>query len=471
MGRSRPKQRMKGRPGMVNPDSIPTSILDAGLDGNVSPQEVFGGQQAEPEAVGKKKRLQGRELKLDEPEPWDRPVDGADVLAETLGAVRLYIAMSEEQAIAIALWAVHTFLMDKVEISPVLAITSATKRSGKTNTLRLLKAITLRPVLASSLTPASIFRAVEKARPTLLIDEMDTFIKGAEELRGILNSGHTRDAAFVIRAVGDDHEPRMFSTWAAKAVALIGNLPTTLQDRSIEIRLSRKRADELVLPLRSKALSHFEPLKRKIARFAVDIAEYVAEYEPTVPAELNDRAADNWEPLLAIADAAGGVWPEKARRAALALSGVATDDEVGILLLHDLAALYEEMGAERLPSAEIVECLTAMEGRPWPEWRHGKPLSANGLARLLKPFEIRPRQYREGSEKLRGYELCDLKEAFSRYLVGCKPVHTVQPSADADFGDLTSGTGFDAVPDGIHPLSCKVPPVPDGNSGEDKVHV
>jgi len=450
----------------VNLDNLGDATLKAILDGETELSDVLDGDngqyqpdEAEKAAGKKRKRLQGRELVLDEPEPWPEPVDGSELLAELVEVLRLYIVMTKEQATAVALWTVHTYLMRKVETYPVLAVTSATERSGKTNLFRLLNRLVLRPLLASNLTPAAIFRTVEKARPTLLVDEVDTFINAAEELRGILNSGHSRDAAYVVRAVGDDYEPRMFSTWSAKAVAMIGKLPATLQDRSVEIRLVRKRKDERVLPVRDKALRHFGPLRRKIARFAADIEKDIEDYEPKIPSSLNDRAADNWEPLLAIADLAGGGWPEEARKAALALSGEGEEEEARILLLGDLAAIFQAKGTDRLSTADILEQLHEMEDRPWPEWRHGRPLSSRGLARLLQPFGIKPKKIRLGEETLRGYILRDLQEVFSRYIPpqsGTSGTSQVNPQ-------ILSGTSMDDVPDGKQPLTCDVPHVPDRN--------
>ncbi len=424
-------------------------------------REILGsGEEKTGGEAGKKarRRLQGRELELPEPSPWPEPVDGADVLEDVVDTLRRFVVMAGEQGVAEALWIVHTFLMSQIDISPILAITSPTPRCGKTRNEILLKALVCRPLLASSLTPAAIFRTIEKARPCLLIDELDTFLAVSDELRGILNSGHTRDAAFVIRAVGDDHEPRLFSTWAPKALAMIGRLPPTLKDRSIEIRLERKKKGEEVPPLRAGTLASLEPLRRKVARFAADIAEFMAGHEPEIPGELNDRAADNWTPLLAIADAAGGEWPERARRAALALSGADTEEgEVGVLLLEDLKAIFEERGADRLPSAEIVEALVTLEDRPWPEWRHGKPLTVNGLARLLRPFGIKSKQYREGLERFRGYELEDLQEAFSRYI----PIQSVTPVTSQVNPHFQAVTTPGPVTDAKCPLSCNVTAVTD----------
>jgi putative DNA primase/helicase len=165
-----------------------------------------------------------------------------------------------------------------------------------------------------------VFRTIEKFTPTLIIDEADSFLGENEELRGLINSGHTRKTAFVVRTVGDDHEPMRFSTWGFKAIAGIGKRAATIEDRAITISLRRKLASEKIEFLRSTVPSHFGVLARKLSRFAVDNMKQISEAQPDLPATLNDRAQDNWEPLLAIADAAGGHWPRSSRDAALALS-------------------------------------------------------------------------------------------------------------------------------------------------------
>ena len=155
---------------------------------------------------------------------------------------------------AAALWTLHAHAHDTAAISPILAITSPTPECGKTTLLTLLGALVPKPLAASNITAAPLFRAVEKWRPTLLIDEADTFLRDSDELRGIINSGHNRGAAFVIRSVGDDHEPRQFMTWAPKVIALIGKLPPTLASRAIHIEMRRLGPGETVEPVRADRL-------------------------------------------------------------------------------------------------------------------------------------------------------------------------------------------------------------------------
>jgi hypothetical protein len=274
-----------------------------------------------------------------------------------------------------------------------------------------------KPLLTSNVTTAALFRTIDKFRPTLLIDEADTFLGGNEELRGILNSGHFRPAAQVIRAVGKTFEPRLFSTWAPKAIALIGRLPATLEDRSVVVPLKRRARHEHVDKLQLHRLWELEVLCQKAARFARDIRPQLATADPQVPEELNDRAADNWRPLLAISDCAGGEWPNRARHVARVLSGEGEEDTGdAIQLLSDIRAYFAALNRDRASSANLAFHLGSLEDRPWKEWRGMRPISTTQVAALLKPFEIRPTKIRIGEATLQGYYTSDFADAFDRYL-------------------------------------------------------
>ena len=238
-----------------------------------------------------------------------------------MDAIRSHLILPPGAAETIALWIIFTHCFDAFEIAPVLSLTSPTPECDKTTALALLSAIVPRPLQSSNVTAAVVFRAVEKWRPTLLIDEADTFLHDSDELRGVLNSGHNRRSAIIIRTVGDDHEPKQFSTWCPKAIAKIGKLPPTLTSRSIHIQLQRKTPAEVVEPLREDRISHLEPLARKAARWAADNFAVLKASDPELPATLHSRIADNWRPLIAIADQFGGEWPERARRIAQNLRG------------------------------------------------------------------------------------------------------------------------------------------------------
>ena len=360
---------------------------------------------------------QGHTLNLSEPEPWSDPVNGADLLDALSANVRQHVVMSDHAADTAALWAVHTHLLDCFGISPRLAITSPEKGCGKTTALDVVSRLVSRPLPTANASAAAIFRIVELQRPTLLIDEADTFLPENEELRGILNSGH-RHGGSVIRTVGEEFEPRSFSTYSACAIALIGKLPPTLADRSVPIELRRRKSDEPIKSFRFDRTEHLDHLARKAVRWAKDNADHIRGADPDMPAGVFNRAADNWRPLLAIADAAGGAWPVRARHAVQSTVSAATGNEqsVRVLLLSEIRAIFAERNLDRLSSADLVGALNAIEGRPWAEWNRGKGLSPNGLARLLAPFAITPATIRTPTGTPKGYQRAQFEDAFARYL-------------------------------------------------------
>ena len=323
--------------------------------------------------------------------------------------------------------------------SPILAITSPVHGCGKTTLLTLISALTPCPLPTSNITSAALFRSVEKYEPTLLIDEADSFLNGNEDLRGILDSGHSRAMGFVVRTVGEDLEPRKFSTWCPKVIAAIGRLAPTLVSRSIRIGMQRKRADDKVVPLRADRLGHLTPLTRQAWRWHLDNSEKLSD-DPKLPESLHGRAADNWRHLIAIADAAGGRWPQAARQAATALEVGDDSEAAGVLLLEDISSLFSERETDRLSSFEIVEALKKKEDRPWPEWRKEKPISTRQVARLLKGFEIQPRTIRpEGADPAKGYYQTDFTDALARYS-SARSVTPLQNNRHRGYRDFRSVT-------------------------------
>jgi len=256
---------------------------------------------------------------------------------------------------------------------------------------------------------------------TLLLDETDTFLANNDELRGVLNSGFHR-SGFVVRVVEKDgeHVPVQFATFAPVAFAGIGELPDTLEDRSVPVVLQRKGTGDTITRLRAPgARGHLAELAQRLARWAADDAARL-DRDPDMPAELGDREQDICVPLLSIADQAGGDWPAKARRALLTLfrrrAAEGSTMEAGTLLLGDIKALFAEIGAEQMPSAEIAEKLGKMEERPWPEWRRGMPITAPQLANQLRPFGVRPSTIRRDRDTAKGYRREQFAEAWARYL-------------------------------------------------------
>jgi putative DNA primase/helicase len=390
---------------------------------------------------------------IGEPAHWSvtpelEAVDGAELLDQLRGVFRRYIVMPPGADIALALWALHAWTHDASEISPIACLTSPTKRCGKTNVLILLQFLTPRSELAANVTAASIFRYVEAVRPTLLIDEADSFLGDNDELRGILNSGHTKAGASVIRVVeeGGEQVVKRFSTWAPKAIALIKKLPDTLADRSIIVHLMRKPRTAVVERLRKRDSDEFRLLRSRAARWAEDHTARLVDLDPAVPETLHDRAADNWRPLLAIADLAGGSWPQLARQAACQLTGMEQDGAVNVTLLGDLKAAFGD--AEVMRSSDLVAKLTADPESPWSEYNRGKPLTQRGLARLLADFHIITEEvHPPGLSHGKGYKRVWFEELWATFNSsdpGQDPSFSISPPpqarkrANADGSRLTS---------------------------------
>jgi hypothetical protein len=219
-----------------------------------------------------------------------------------------------------------------------------------------------------------------------LIDEADTFLKDNDEMRGILNSGH-RKGGGVVRNVGDDHEPRQFSTWAPAAIAMIGRLPGTLEDRSVHATLRRRLRTESVELFRSDRTGKLETLARKAARWAADHETQLRKADPFT-GDLQNRTADNWRPLLAIAEAVGGEWRDRAMEIATRAALSKDDGSVGVRLLADVKAAFDDAEVDAMSSAVLIGRLTADPESEWTDYR-GKPLTQKGLGRLLGKYGIR----------------------------------------------------------------------------------
>ena len=292
-------------------------------------------------------------------EPWETEVDGLDVLSKIKSLLHNHIILPHSTAEAISEWVLLTYCFDAFRILPILGVVSPEKRCGKTSLLEVLQGLCNKALLASNVSPSAVFRTIEKYQPTLLIDEADSFLKDNEELRGVLNSGHTRVAAFVIRVQGDNHEPVRFSTWAPKAVAMIGDLPGTLQDRSVMVKLRRKAPGEKVAKLDIDFAKRCSEIRRKCQRWSDDNMDMLRTVSPKVPDTGNDRQADNWYPLFCIAEVVGGEWPELIKNSMVGSTD--TDDgTISIKLLSDIRDILKDHPGDRIFSDNLVDKLKSM---------------------------------------------------------------------------------------------------------------
>lgn len=356
-----------------------------------------------------------------------------EILDEIEQLICRYVAFPEpSQPIAVVLWVAHSWAFEYAEATPYLAVTGPERRTGKTRLLEVLELLVREPMFASSITPAALFRAINAKQPTLLLDEVDAVFgpkaNGNEELRAVLNAGHRRGAKVVRMGGPRMTELQSFPVFCPKVLAGIGKLPDTIADRSVPVRMQRKTPTEPVARFRRRlAAAEAEPW-----RFALDEAlrghgGFLDTHEPELPDELNDRAADGWEPLLAIADAAGGHWPARARDAAVAIhTGEHRDDDsLGVRLLADInTVLTDASRPEKIATSILLDALHKLEEAPWGDFK-GRPLAARTLARILSNYDVRSAKLRVGDATFRGYRLSDLEPAFARYL-GLYPEHPEQ---------------------------------------------
>lgn len=362
---------------------------------------------------------------LETAEPWPQSVDGLALVEEIESRLRAYVVFGAHGDATVAtLWIIGTYLMDVWRLWPKMMINSPTKQCGKSTLLEVLDALVSKGLIVANMRSAGVFRAIDAWQPCLLLDEADTWMKQDDELAGIINSGHSRRQARVIRVVERNGElvPVMFSTWCAMAIAGIGSQRDTIMSRSVIIslrrRLSSESAERLPFDLHERSLD----LRRQLARWAEDhkITLCAMPNEPPVPCG-NDRRRDNFTPLYRIARVLGGDWPDKLLAAYVTESSEDDEEPAGIMLLRDMMAIFERRRVDRLQSYELVADLSEMEERPWAEWKQGRPLTPQSISRLLRPFEIRPRNAKIGGHVLKAYHRADVSGAHARYVAAPPP--------------------------------------------------
>lgn len=354
-------------------------------------------------------------------------------LSDLLDSIRAFLLSYivfplDEQADAVALWIAHTHVFEQFELSPILSITSPEKRSGKSRLLDCLALLCARPWGAVLPSEAVVYRKIAADAPTLLLDEVDAVFgpKTAsphEGLRAMLNAGN-RQGASVPRVVGEAMEVVDFSIFTPKAVAGIGRLPDTVADRAIPIRMRRKAGSEAVRKFRTRAAkAEVAPIVAALIHYGTAL-EIDGETYPDVPEALNDRAADSWEPLIMLADAAGGEWSARARASALKLSmeEVVENLSLGVRLLADIHSVLASWTGpdDGIWSSDLISMLRELEEAPWDDL-YGRPLTQNKLSSLLREFGIRSKNIRRATTVRKGYATAGFDDAFARYLVAPTP--------------------------------------------------
>jgi hypothetical protein len=352
------------------------------------------------------------------PGPVD--VEGAELLDDLHDTFMRYVALPDRHSsVAVTLWTAATHALPAFEFAPRLVATSPEKRCGKTRLLDIITGTSHKTLATSNATVAAIFRSINGDHPpTLVIDEADTIFGSKrvaeqnEDLRALLNAGHQRGRP-ALRCVGQMQIPTEFNTFAMAALAGIGNMPDTITDRAINISMRRRASGETVAQFRSRRDNpKLVTLREQLAVWAAAHIDELRQAQPDMPVE--DRAADTWEPLIAVADLAGGDWPQRARAACKALVDRATDaDEDGSLstrLLSDIRTIFAERAVPFIASVDLLSSLSKLDESPWSEFE----MTTRKLAWRLKPFGVRSERNTTGS--VRGYRLDALKDAFGRYL-------------------------------------------------------
>lgn len=370
--------------------------------------------------------------------------------------IRRFVFVAEHQLLVLALWSLLTYTVEITDCVPYLAITSPEKGCGKTRALETLEAIVARPWMTGRTTAAVLARKIDKEHPTLLLDESDAAFRGdreyAETLRGVLNTGYLRSGRVSLCTQrGKNIAYIDLSTFGMKAIAGIGELPDTIADRSIPIRLERKLAHEPTERFRRRHIERDAEALRQLFEdwsAAFCAAEYHS--EPEGLDDLPDRAADIWEPLLVIAEACGSGIAEEARAAATELSGsVRNDASLGARILWDVKAIFDQRPEnDRIASAEIVRELLSLEDATYAPC-FGREFDARMLASRLRPFGIRPQTVRtDGRHTPKGYFREQFADAWARYVPEkaqqpqqAKRAIAAQDARVADVADVADSAG------------------------------
>lgn len=383
----------------------------------------------------------------------------ADLLNQVHTYASRFIAYPDEHsAIAHTLWIAHAHVVNAFDNTPRIAFLSPEPGSGKSRAMEITEHLVPRPVLSVNSSVAYIFRKIsdEEGLPTLLMDEVDAiFGKGRtdnnEDLRGLLNSGY-RKGAIAGRAAmrGKEVVTEDWPSFCAVAMAGLNRLPDTLMTRSIVIPMKRRKPGQRIEPFRRRVNGpEAEKLMISLSKWTNSVYQHLEGSWPELPEGVEDRDADLWEPIIAIADAAGGAWPDLARNAATAM--VSKSKEVpltlGVQLLTDIQKVFKDLNADRISSNDLVDELCNMPEAPWSNLR-GEPIDARFIGKELRRYEITSTTIRVHGQVAKGFKLSDFTDAFARYVT--TPEQEDKPLS------FPSETGYNGYPSYKH-QNCVTP--------------
>lgn len=362
-----------------------------------------------------------------EPEEWPDPVDGVALVDDLVTYFGTFVDAPAHVLLTASLWSIVTHVYDLFDVLAMLVLGSPVRACGKSTFLTLIRRVSARAIVSSSITGPALFRTVERYRPTLLVDEGHVFTKLNLELQAIVNSSHAKASAFVVRAVGESFEPRVFRTWCPKALTAIGGMPDQIESRSI--RLPLERMPSTVRKERARDRS----IERAVGKLHARSAAWARQHQVAIRSEDADsvmagvpellgRDADNWEPLLVVAHLCGGDVLARTIDAARALAGVEAPATVELLLGHIREAFLEADLPDGLWTEEILRALFRRDDGPWGDWWGPEvtperiAVQGGKLRYQLRDFRLRSRDVRRGDDVRKGYYLSDLEPIWTRYL-------------------------------------------------------
>lgn len=360
-----------------------------------------------------------------------------------LGKFVVYPSIHEHRAHT--LWIAHAHLMECWESTPRIAFLSPEPGSGKSRALEVTEPLVPRPIHSVNTTPAYLFRKVSDpaGTPTILYDEIDTVFAGSqrggdnEAVRGMINAGHRKGATAgrcVVR--GKLIETEELPAYCAVALAGLDDLPDTLMSRSVIVRMRRRTSDEDIEPWRPRInRPEAARLYKRLSGWAKTAKRSLTgnDWWPLMPEGVEDRDADIWEALLAVADLAGEPWAKQARATAVTVVTASRrrPPSLGIQLLHDVRIVFDQSYNSKLQTEYITSRLTQISGSPWSKIRKGEPIDANYLAHRLRKYGIAPKPLRIGAAVFKGYSVTQFEDAWKRY-----PMPVEDDEADEEVPEL-----------------------------------